>query len=374
MELFVTDQKTLKDDGWLPGPYELKDDQDESHKIRKSADRYMETLLEFNPDATEQLDLRDRHLTTMAQLGEKARKGSLQLIGEIRHPLPVIEKQLDQGSWIAGNFNDIESLSRSLNPQLNQVSDKPIPRLLDKILFFRTPVRRHLARFESTRNDAARLVDSLAKVADVLEKDIGLFRAQIRAFGELCTALGRNIYLGQAIGDNLNKALEHDVLPEDPRREFIETEQIPRVQKRVAGLKHQLQLNRACITALTVAMLNTETLYKALKRLRENLVSAFNTGVAMANERFGMALEPLPALGLPTSDDESPPLSLDALTAAFSRLAELASSARVFMPASLAAFKDASSHLPGLQKQAEEAFYAKQPVDLDITQEHTRDI
>ena len=376
MELFVTDQKTLEDDGWLPGPYQIEDDQDEAPKIRKSAERYIETLLEFNPDATEQLDLRDRHLTTMEQLGEKARKGSLQVIGEIRHHFPVIEKQLDKGSWLYGNFTDIENLSRSLNPQLNQVSDEPIPRLVDKILFFRaTPVKRHLSQFESRRNDAVRLADALVKTADVFEKDIELFKSQIRTLGEFCTSLGRNIYLGRAIEDNLARALEHDVLPEDPRREFIETEQIPRVRKRVTGLKHQLQLNRAFITALTVALLNTETLYKALKRLNSDLVSAFSMGIAMARERFGMTMEPLAGEEPPPSDNPiSAPLPLTALTAAFSRITELTSSAKAFMPLSLEAFKAASAGLPEFQKKVEEAFKGKQPVDLDITQEHVRGV
>ncbi len=377
MELFVTNQKTLEEDGWLPGPYEIKDDHEDAGKIKNSADRYIESLLEFNPDATEQLDVRDRHLSSMEHLGGKARKGSLDLIDQILGHFPVIEKQLDERAWLSGNFNDIQNLSQDLDPLTHHVKDEGGPRLLDRIPFIRTPISRYLSRFEVRRNDTLQLVGSLEKVADVFEKDMDLFKAQIRAMADFCTAIARNIYLGNAIAQGLHRALESDVMPDDPRREFIEKEQIPRIKTRMANLKLQLDLNRSVITTLTIVLLNTESLYKAVQRLRKDLATAFNMGTVVVRDRINLSLQPV-TFGDEETDrilkeDSRPgPQPFMSLAAAFARTTDLAGSAKDFMKKALAAFKDSAEVLPELQKRTDKAFQSAKPLDPGITQDSSR--
>jgi uncharacterized protein Yka (UPF0111/DUF47 family) len=376
VELFVTNQKTLEEDGWLPGSFEIEDDHEEAEKIKHSAAHYIESVLDFNPDATEQIDLRDKHLSSVEHLGGKSRKASNKLIGQICEHFPVIEKQLEERSWLSSNFNDIKALSQSLDPFLNHVKEDGIPRLLERISFIPTPARRYYSRFESQRDKVDQLVRSLEKVADVFEKDIELIKAQLRSMSQYCTAIGKNIFMGQAIDQGLQRALVNDLFIEDPRRDFIEKEQIPRLRLRVSNLRRQLDLNRGYITVLTVLLLNNESLNKALIREQENLAAAFNLGVSMARERINLSVRPLEQHASANDDgrqDGNPPRlqNLMSLSAAFSRTTDLADSVKEFIKKSLDAFKESASGLPQLQKDVEEAFQAARMMDLSVTaQDH----
>jgi hypothetical protein len=376
VELFVTNQKTLEEDGWLPGSFEIEDDHEDAEKIKHSAAHYIESVLDFNPDATEQLDLRDKHLSSVEHLGGKSRKGSIKLIGQIRDHFPVIEKQLEERSWLSSNFADIKSLSQGLDPFLNHVKEDGIPRFFERIPFIPTPTRRYYLRFESQRDKVDQLVRSLEKVTDVFEKDIELIKTQLRSMSEYCTAIGKKIFMGQAIDQGLQRALVNDLFVEDPRRDFIEKEQIPRLRLRMSNLRRQLDLNRGYITVLTVLLLNNESLNKALIRGQEDLVAAFNLGASMARERINLSVEPVAQRESANNDgsqDENPrrPQNLMSLSAAFSRTNDLADSVKEFIQKSLDAFRDSASGLPQLQTDVEEAFQAARMMGLSVTaQDH----
>jgi len=376
VELFVTNRKTLEEDGWLPGSFEIENDHEEAHKFKHSAKHYIESVLDFNPDATEQIDLRDKHLSSVEHLGGKSRKASNKLIGQICEHFPVIEKQLEERSWLSSNFAEIKALSQSLDPFLNHVKEDGIPRLLERIPFIPTPMRRYYTRFESQRDKVEQIVKSLEKVTDVFEKDIELFKAQLRSMSDYCTAIGKNIFIGQAIEKGLLRALAKDLFVEDPRRDFIEKEQIPRLRERMSNLKRQLDLNRGYITVLTVVLLNNESLYKALIRGKKDLVAAFNLGVRMAGVRINLTIAPVEE-SKSTHVDGSPddnlfaPQTLKSLSAAFARTIDLADSVKDFIKKSLEAFRESASGLPQLQKEVEEAFQAARMRDLSATaQDH----
>ncbi len=362
MELFATTRKTLEEDGWLPGSFDVQEGHGEAEKIKISAVHFVENVLDFNPDATEQIDLRDKHLSSVEHLGGKARNASLKLIRQIRDHFPVIEKQLDGRSWLSSNVNAVEALAQELDPYLNQFRDDGLPGFLDRFRFIRTPARRFYSRFDARKNAAVELVVSLEKISDVFEKDIELFKAQIRNLSEVCHGIGKNVFLGRLIRKGLQKTLEKDLFNEDPRREFIEKEQIPRLKNRLANLRLQLDLNRAYLTSLTVILVNTEILYKALSTLGENLVSAFNLGAGMAGDRIGGAVQLIDG---PCEHDM--PRTLESLSASFKRVSGGALAIRGFMKDSLEAFRESTDGLCQLQQDVDESFQAAKVADLSTT-------
>jgi hypothetical protein len=372
VELLITTRQTLEEDGWLPGDFEIGDEHEEAGKIRQAADKYIESVLEFNPDATEQLDKRDKHLALVENLGGKARNAGNKLIGQIRDYWPVLEKQLEEKSWLYTNFSDIGKLSNDLDPEKNHLKDDGFPSFLTRLPFLYSKVRRFFSKFETERKKAEQLVHSLEKVSDMFEKDIVLYKSQIKSFKEMCVSIGRNLYLGKLIDKGMGDALEKEVMEFDPRREFIETEQIPRLKSRTANLGLQLDLHREYIVSLTVLLINTETLYKALLQARKDLVNAFNLGAALAADRARITVDPLTFSedgGKDVGDDDlaSVPKDLTSLSAAFLRLYELSDSVKTFMNQSLSAFKESASGLPEFQRKTEEAFKSSRPVDFDIT-------
>lgn len=362
MELFATTRKTLEEDGWLPGSFDVNEDHSEAEKIKASAVHFIEGVLDFNPDATEQIDLRDKHLASVEHLGGKARNASLKLIGQIRNHFPVIEKQLEERSWLSSNVNAIGELSRKLDPYLNHLREDRPARFLERLPFFPSAARGFFLRFDSERTQTVELGVSLEKIADVLEKDIELFKDQIRSLSELSHTIGKNVYLGRLIRKGLQKTLEKDLMAEDPRREFIENEQIPRLKNRLSNLRLQLDLNRAFLTSLTVILINTEILFKALSATGKNLVSAFNLGAVMADERISLKIQPIDS-----PEDSDVPRTVESLSASFKRISESASAVRAFMKASLEAFRESSGGLDRLQQEVEDAFQAARMVDLSRT-------
>jgi hypothetical protein len=144
----------------------------------------------------------------------------------------------------------------------------------------------------------------------------------------------------------------------------------------MSNLKRQLDLNRGYITVLTVILLNSESLFKALIRAKKDLVAAFNMGADMARERINLAVSHVTP-GDPECDsesqDENPsvPKNLMSLSAAFVRTIDLADSVKEFIKRSLEAFRESASGLPQLQKEVEEAFQAARMMDLSVTaQDH----
>jgi hypothetical protein len=74
VDLHVTDLKSLEMNGFSSDMFDVKDDHEETLAIKNVANRFVATLLEFNPDATEQLDLRSKHIANVENLGDQTRK------------------------------------------------------------------------------------------------------------------------------------------------------------------------------------------------------------------------------------------------------------------------------------------------------------
>ena len=362
VDLFVTDQDTLKADGWLPGSFEIKDGHTDAVKLNQLAVKFVDSVLDFNPDATEQLDIRDRHLGSIDNLGGKARKNSSKLVRQLREPLDAVEKQFKEQSWLASSLNNLEAFSRKLDPRDYEVKETAVTRLLERIPFMPTPLRRYFSLYEPGRKEAEQILSALGKVADVLEKDIELFKSRSRDLSDYCTSLGKAVYLSGAIARCLRAALENDIPDGDPRVAFIEGEMLPRVRGRLPLLKLQLDFNRQCLTALTVVFLNTEELNKAMVRVGESLVKSFNQGGRMARERFNYPIDLLEESPAQPGDgpchDVTRPWSLAELSAAFSQTVTAVKSLKEFMGSAGAAVRQSVAELPRQSDALDAAFAA----------------
>ncbi|MDA8402842.1 MAG: toxic anion resistance protein, partial [Desulfobacteraceae bacterium] len=341
--------------------------------IKNVANRFVATLLEFNPDATEQLDLRSKHIANVENLGDQARKKTSQLIHQMKELFNSLEKKFNDPSWMSGNLNALASMAETLDPSRCNLKETRISRFLEHIPGITTALRRYFARFESKRNDIELLIRHLNRLVAQVGKDNDTMILQKNTLQDHCRTLAKAIYLGTLIHVNLGKALLRDIPLDDPRYVFIEKEICLRLRGRLKNLGLQRELNMACFVAITIILENNRELHRGLETAKHALLSAFNQGVVTAQSLIRQQLTPMPLTdpsepGMVSEDYASPP-NLKTLSDSLGLIPSACQAVQAFVTEAEPHIRSALSDLPQRHKLTEDSFRKMRLTRVDILSE-----
>lgn len=284
MVLHVTDRASLEQSGISYHDIGILSENEDLGYLINRAGSFVETVLEFNPDATEQLDLRDKHLACADNLGEKARENISSLLKVQSDMCEAIGKIFQQPYpyWFRNILTGITDVASHMNPDLVELKISKLGRILEYLPRSSTPFKSFFLRFEQCRTIAERVVTSMDRTIAWLKKNDGLLLSQMEQLKSVSMSLARAIRLGLLIDQTLCETLTYEVPHGDPRESFISDDLLRRLRKRVNALHRLMDLNRQSLITIEIVNRNSLELVRGLELNKEAIFKTFNLGPACA--------------------------------------------------------------------------------------------
>lgn len=364
MILKVTDEESLEQSG-----NDFKNIGDVTREptkgaLSRRAGHFVESVLDFNPDATEQIDLMDKHLTCTETIGAKARNN-----------LKALDETIDaQSASLAALFtvpgpdrllailSDLTRIAKRMTPEARGLSTGFLARLRECMPFVSTPLKRYFQDIEALRPEAEKRLRTIDQTITRQQATAGLIVQHMEALQELSRPLGRAIRLGQLIDQTLCEALVYEVLRDDPRERFISGSLIVHLRRRLWALHLQMELNRRHLITLELLIQNSRELVYGLNRTRDTLIAAFDRSADLCVRltRRRIVKGPLaPGRAAPANDenrDMPVALSLETLGSDLGRIHACASALKTFLASSAPVIQNALGHLHQLRSSTDDAF------------------
>jgi hypothetical protein len=368
VELRVTDIVSLTNADLLTESCKSEPSPEDLIMVRNVADRYVETVLEFNPDATEQLDLRDKYVANVENLGDRVRTKNKKLIHHLNDHFAVLEKKFKDSVWISGNIKAISDISSALNPTGYKLKINRLTRFIELIPGIPTALRRYFRHFHSQSKEIDLLMRHLDRLSGQLNDEIGYLETQKVEMSDHCRSFKKAIHMGVLIQQQLGKAHATEIPRIDPRYTFIENEILNRLKERLENLTKQINLNSTCLCSIAVCIENGRELRKGIETLKINFITAHSIGAALA---LSLARITLPDLACDSSsihpEREAPPSpTLETLATAFSMIPTTCDEVLAFIERAQPAISTAVSGIPALFLQTESSFRTSRPFNEEI--------
>ncbi|MCP4688548.1 MAG: toxic anion resistance protein, partial [Desulfobacterales bacterium] len=153
-----------------------------------------------------------------------------------------------------------------------------------------TPLKKFFTKFESSQTVIDAIVRSLEDGKKVLQRDNVTLSQDQKVMRALTFKITKVIELGMLLDQKFSYTLEREIIPEDPRRRFIEDEILFPLRQRIQDLQQQLAVNQQGVLAIEIIIRNNKELIKGVDRGINVTVTALNIAVtvalALANQKI----------------------------------------------------------------------------------------
>lgn len=280
MTMHVTDAACLENDETLLKEMTVLSSEEERARLKVNAGKYVETVLNYNPDATEQIDTQDKHLACADALGTQAREKTLVLFKEQNETCTLLAQSFlpPYPTWIKEFLSGLDRMAARLSPGSHRLSLNK-PSLITKHYPLLSPsVRNYIKTIHHAREDCKRLVDSLDHAILRFERILTELVQQSEDIKTLSRSLYHAIEFGHVVELSLAQAVKK-IPGDDPRIGFIEDTLIERFRTRINLLRFQMILNRESLITQEIHIRNCREMKEGLEKSKSLVLQAFNLAV-----------------------------------------------------------------------------------------------
>lgn len=304
MDLVVADQKSVQNELGLTAPSAISVDLETNPDLEKQAGSFVAAVLELNPDAPEQVDLREKNIAAVDTLGAQTQKEAAHRSGMLKEPIRKLAKRGEDGGKVATSLVDLKTVVEELDPGRFDFKAGWFTRTLGMLPGVGTPLKKYFTRYESAQTVIEAIMRALDEGKHVLERDNITLSEDQKIMRALTHKLDRVIQLGMLVDQKLCYAVEREVPAEDPRKPFIEEELLFPLRQRIQDLQQQLAVNQQGVMAIEIIIRNNKELIKGVDRGKNVTINALNVAVtvalALANQKI--VLDKIEAVNKVTND------------------------------------------------------------------------
>ncbi len=279
-------------------PWEAPDPQ-----LDQQAGEFVNLVLAFNPGDPAQVEAREQNIAAVENLGVKTQREAAHRSGMLREPIRKLAERGEDGGEVANSLVSLKNHVESLDPAQFDFEPGWLTRLLGWLPGIGTPLKNYFAKFESSQTVLDAVMRSMNKGKEVLQRDNITLSQDQKSLRSLTIRLEKAIQLGMLIDQKISYALERDIMPDDPRRRFIEDELMFPLRQRIQDLQQQLAVNQQGVLAIEIVIRNNKELVKGVDRGMNVTVNALNVAVtvalALANQKI--VLDKIEALNKTTN-------------------------------------------------------------------------
>lgn len=270
-------------------------------ELRTKAGELATKLVAFDP-ADE--SSRGASRTAVDTMGRDLQRRAAQRSRMLQAPVREMSRGTEDGGPVAKSLVDLRIEVEKLDP--NQIDFSPgwFTRMIGMIPGVGTPLKRYFMKYESSQTVIDAVVNSLEKGGDQLRRDNVTLTEDQKQMRELTFLLTDQSALAQALDEQIQYKLEREILPEDPRRQFIEEELLFSLRQREMDLQQQLAVNQQGVLATELIIRNNRELIRGVDRAIDVTVSALQVAVtvALALAHQKIVLDKIQAINRTTSD------------------------------------------------------------------------
>lgn len=254
------------------------------------ANEFIAKVLSFNPEDTNQAEVRSRNIASVENLGARIQKDAAVRSSMLKEPIRKLAAKGEDGGEVANALVDLNMQVEELDPAGFNLQPGWFPRLFGFIPGVGQPIKRYFTKFESAQTILDAVFNSLEDGANMLKRDnITLIEDQ-KKLRELTHKLQKTITLGQVLDQKLNTVLEQEIPSDDARYKFIQEELLFPLRQRIMDLQQQLAVNQQAVLAIEIIARNNKELIRGVSRAINVTVNALNVAVtvalALANQRI----------------------------------------------------------------------------------------
>lgn len=237
-----------------------------------------------NPQARQQARNSVETMSQKVQV-QAARRSAM-----LKEPIRKLSQRGDDGGPVANALVDLKVRVEELDPARFDLSPGWLSRLLGRLPFVGTPIKRYFTRYESASTVIDSIVASLHQSREQLKRDNITLQDDQNEMRELSQKLKRAIELGRLMDSELSAKLENEIPNDDPRYAFVEEELLFPLRQRIQDLQQQLAVNQQGVLTTEIIIRNNKELIRGVNRATTVTVNALQIAVtlalALANQRI----------------------------------------------------------------------------------------
>jgi uncharacterized protein YaaN involved in tellurite resistance len=309
----------------------------------------------------------DQTKLAFENMGAELQKEAARRSAMLKQPLTQLMKQGDEGGEVASTLIDLKLQVEDLDPARIDLEAGWGTRLLGYLPGIGTPLKRYFSRYESASTSIDAIVRSLKNGQEQLKRDNVTLAEDQKAMRAMTLKLERAIKLGQLIDERLQRALDTEVLADDPKHRFIAEELLFPLRQRIQDLQQQLLVNQQGYLTTELVIRNNKELIRGVTRAINVTVSALQVAVtlalALANQKI--VLEKVQAIS--TTTDNLIAGTAERLKTQGAEIHKQASSTQLNIETLKQAFVDIRAALDDISRYRQEALpkMAKDILEMD---------
>ena len=255
--------------------------------IDAQADEVVTRLLTVDPAQTDKVAVTRQ---AIQNLGSDLQRESARRSAMLRQPVHKLYEGATEGGDVANALLDLRMKVEELDPGNVDFEPGWATRLLGRLPFVGSPVKRYFSRYESSTTQLDAIVRALRIGKEQLNRDNITLSDDQKAMRLLAEKLDKAVTLGQMIDAKLAAKLERELQAGDPRRAIVENEWLFPLRQRIQDLQQQLIVNQQGVMAIDLIVRNNVELARGVDRATNVTVSALQVAVtlalALANQRI----------------------------------------------------------------------------------------
>lgn len=244
-------------------------------------------LLQIDHD---NLQARQQARNSVETMSQKVQVQAARRSAMLKEPIRKLSQRGDDGGPVANALVDLKVRVEELDPARFDLSPGWLSRLLGRLPFVGTPIKRYFTRYESASTVIDSIVASLHQSREQLKRDNITLQDDQNEMRELSQKLKRAIELGRLMDSELSAKLENEIPNDDPRYAFVEEELLFPLRQRIQDLQQQLAVNQQGVLTTEIIIRNNKELIRGVNRATTVTVNALQIAVtlalALANQRI----------------------------------------------------------------------------------------
>ena len=334
-------------------------------ELRSRAMVQVDQLLTVDPSDEES---RNAARAAVDSMGRDLQQRSATRSRMLQAPLRDISHASDDGGPVAKSLADLRIEVEKLDPAGIDMDAGWFTRAVGRIPGVGTPLKRYFMRYESSQTQIDAIVGSLEKGRDQLKRDNVTLSDDQKQMRELTMSLADQVALAGALDRAVVSTLESEILPGDPRRQFVEEDILFALRQRTLDLQQQLAVNQQGVLATELIIRNNRELVRGVDRALDVTLSALQVAVtvALALAHQKIVLDKIEAINKTTSEMIAG--TAERLKTQGTAIHEQASSTMLDMEALRSAFEDIDIALDEISRYRREALPTMAGTILELDQ------
>ena len=334
-------------------------------ELRSRAMVQVDQLLTVDPSDEES---RNAARAAVDSMGRDLQQRSATRSRMLQAPLRDISHASDDGGPVAKSLADLRIEVEKLDPAGIDMDAGWFTRAVGRIPGVGTPLKRYFMRYESSQTQIDAIVGSLEKGRDQLKRDNVTLSDDQKQMRELTMSLADQVALAGALDRAVVSTLESEILPGDPRRQFVEEDILFALRQRTLDLQQQLAVNQQGVLATELIIRNNRELIRGVDRALDVTLSALQVAVtvALALAHQKIVLDKIEAINTTTSEMIAG--TAERLKTQGTAIHEQASSTMLDMEALRSAFEDIDIALDEISRYRREALPTMAGTILELDQ------